>query len=475
MKVLLAFPSSEEMEAPGNELWSFQNAFLFVLLLVVIFLTSLFGSRAFFDLKRIKDDWPNQRCTPLIMPFASFFGHNTKENFEFCMGKVFNMNSQSYLGVFSSLFARFTFVIQTIYQTLNSLRNTIATLGGGINVIFQEFTERISSFFFRLRVSGIYMKSLFMRMYALLFSVMYMGMSGITGMTSFTNTFLFSFLDTFCFPGETPIVLQKAGEAGTRQVMLRDVRTGDVLAGGERVTACFQFLAKGQPMVRLGSIQVSTNHYVAHQGRWIKAGEHPDACPMGGWDREEPLYCLNTDTHRIPIGDYLFSDYDETSVGDEETMREVEHRLNAGRLPKTPFVGTEYGAAVSPATRIRTQQGIRSANEIQLGDVLSTGSTVVGVIRKKVTEYAARPNGEEWALSTLYWDEGEGQWKRWGEGRLPSSPASPPPPEKEFCAFVVVPNSQLELEDGTRIRDYMEWCSPDAEKAYTCQLEKETP
>ena len=484
MKVLLAFPSSEEMEAPAptpvptpgsgdeskQELWSFQNAFLFVLLLVSFFMTTLFGSRAFFDIKRIKDDWPKHRCTPLIMPFAGFFGHNAKENFEFCMGNIFNMNTQSYLGTFSSIFGRFTGVIQTIFNTLNSLRNVIATLGGGINVIFQEFTERISSFFFRLRVSGIYMKSLFMRMYALLFSVMYLGMSGITGMTSFTNTFLFSFLDTFCFPGDTLIQVQRDGKR--QDIPLREVKNGDRLAGGQRVTGCFQFLARGQPMVRLGSILVSTNHYVAYQGRWVQAGAHPDALPMGGWDSEEPLYCLNTDTHRIPIGDYLFSDYDETSVGDEEAMREVERHINAGRLSKAPFVGTEYGAAVSPATRIQTKRGVLSADEIRLGDVLSTGSTVVGVIHKKVTEYAPRPDGTEWALSTLYWEPLEGRWKRWGEVAKPSSSSST---EKEFCSFVVVPHSQLELEDGTRIRDYMEWCSPDAENAYTRQLEKEIP
>jgi hypothetical protein len=43
--------------------------------------------------------------------------------------------------------------------------------------------------------------------------------------------------------------------------------------------------------------------------------------------------------------------------------------------------------------------------------------------------------------------------------------------EKEFVSFVVVPNSQLELEDGTRVRDYMELCSPDAETYYTAHLE----
>jgi hypothetical protein len=49
-------------------------------------------------------------------------------------------------------------------------------------------------------------------MYAIMFSVMYMGLSGITGMTSFTNTALFSFLDTFCFPGNTLINIKDKGK-----------------------------------------------------------------------------------------------------------------------------------------------------------------------------------------------------------------------------------------------------------------------
>ena len=41
----------------------------------------------------------------------------------------------------------------------------------------------------------------------------------------------------------------------------------------------------------------------------------------------------------------------------------------------------------------------------------------------------------------------------------------------ELVSFVVIPNSQLELENGTRIRDYMELCSPDSEMHYSDHLE----
>jgi hypothetical protein len=437
------------------------------------------------DIKAIKEDWANQRCTPLVMPFASWFGVDAKANFDFCMGKIFTGHSQPFMGSVTSIFGTFTVLLQRIFQSVNAMRNTVATLGGGVNVIFQEFSERISMFFFRLRTTGIYMRSLFMRMYALLFSVMYMGMSGVTGMTSFTNTYLFSFIDTFCFPGDTMVRVLQDGEP--TDVCIRDVRIGDRLwPSGDRVTACFEFDAVGQPMVRLGSVTVSTNHYVYHKGKRVRADAHPDARPLGPWGTE-PLYCLNTDTHHIPIDGYVFMDYDETAEADEEAMRRVEVRVNGGGLyrascPHTSLlqggmralkdsVGSEgsgssvgsAGMALAPSTRIRLATGeCKAAAELRRGDRLSTGSTVAGVIQKLVTD-TVTVNGVEMTPTTLYWAPEVSQWKRTGVvGAAETSETA----SKTFLSFVAVPNSQIELESGIRIRDYLEWCSPDAEAPY---------
>jgi hypothetical protein len=46
------------------------------------------------------------------------------------------------------------------------------------------------------------------------------------------------------------------------------------------------------------------------------------------------------------------------------------------------------------------------------------------------------------------------------------------PVNMEMISLVVTPNSQIELENGLRVRDYMELCSPDAEMYYTQYLEK---
>lgn len=450
-----------------HELWSFTNALLFIIFLILSAFGLIYGLSAFTQLDKIKEDWPNQRCSPMIMPFASYFGHDAKENFEFCMGKIFSTHSQSYLGSITGIFGQFSSILTSMFNSMNSMRNTIASLGGGINVIFQEFTERISMFFFKLRMTSIYMKSLFMRMYALLFSVMYMGMSGISGMTSFTNTFLFSFLDTFCFPEETPIIVEGKGS-----IPIKDVRIGDILLPGRsKVTATFEFEARGQPMVQLGSVVVSTNHYVMYNGHAIKAGNHPDAIQLGPWKSEKHLFCLNTHDHHIPVSILTFMDYDETSAADHQTMHWMEQRLN-GHIPNDPpspvikRAFREYGFAVKETTGIKMKDGsLRVAKDVRVGDEISTNATIAGIIRKQITQRVQTSSGLWMTPSTLTWESVSSQWKRVGDYHLVESC------EEEYISFVVIPHSQIELEDGTIVRDYMEICSPDSEMYYAKHLE----
>ena len=444
-----------------SELWSFTNALFFMILIMGAFVAILFSATIFSNIQHIKDDWANQRCSPTIMPFASLFGYNTKDNFEFCMGNVFTIYANPYLGSMGTMFGQFTTVLQSLFDSLNSMRNTVATLGGGINVVFQEFTDRISNFFFKLRLSAIHLKSLFMRMYAVLFSVMYMGTSGMTGMSSFTNTFLFSFLDTFCFPADTEIIVEGKG-----RMPITEVKIGDILLPGRStVTATFEFYSRGQPMVKLGPVTVSTNHYLVHHGKTIKAGDHPHAIQLGPWDSDELLYCFNTDNHIIPVSYLSFIDYDETPDGDKESMNFLDARLNAVPMIEKDYAFMECGFALGPDTKIKTARGLVCAENIRVGDKLTTGSEVVGVIRKQIHEFCEI---DDYMITpaTLFWQNTE--WVRYGEV-YPFVKQ-----QKEFVSFVVVPNSQLELEDGTRVRDYMELCSPDAETYYTQYLEQMT-
>lgn len=443
-----------------HELWSFNNALFVLILIIIISFVLTFGIGKVVDIKKIKKNWAEERCSPMIMPFASLFGHNTKDNFEFCMGKIFNMHSMPFFGSIGSIFSHFTGLLTMIFDAVSTLRNIIASLGGGINVIFQEFTERISNFFFKLRLTAIHIKTLMGRMYAIMFSVMYMALSGITGVTTFTNTFLFSFLNVFCFPGETLLNVEGKGK-----IQIKDVQIGDVLLPlNSRVTATFRFFSKGQPMVKLDETIVSTNHYVLYNGNFIKAGDHPNAIHIDSWNSDEPLYCLNTHNNRIPINNTIFLDYDETADGDKDTMKFVESRINTS-YNNSDYPFKEYCPAIQENTIVRTSNGNKPAKEIKIGDKLVTGGTVIGLIQREVNEVCKLTNGVILTPSTLFWNTLDNKWERIGEKEVVYQETM------QLVSFIVVPNSQIELEDGLRIRDYMELCSPDSEMHYSKCLE----
>jgi hypothetical protein len=304
------------------------------------------------------------------------------------------------------------------------------------------------------------------RMQAIMYSVIYMGISGIKAGQNFSNTFLFSFLDTFCFPPETTLFVKGKGAIPIYQVQI-----GDVLAPtNSRVTAKFHFAAQGQSLVALkDGIQVSTNHYIEHRGRWIPAADHPDARPIGPYERQS-LICLNTEDHVIPMGSYKFRDYDETAEADQATMRMIEKRLNgvdpAIQEPSSSI--TENSPTFHPDTYIKLYDGsLCKVKDLQVTMRLSTGSWIGGLFHKEVQEVCQITDTEVVGSATLVWNVTKRQWIRIGTQRPCLHYKSP----IVFIGLIALTGSQIELASGTRVRDYLELCSPDAEQFYSEHLE----
>ena len=464
----------------GTQLWDVSNAIMVILLWILIVYLIIIGLSQLASYKKVKDNWEQYRCSPSIIPFASFYGFNATDNFNFCLGKIFNTHASPAVSSFTSMFGSLASVLTILISSLNSMRLAVGTLGGGINVIFQEFADRIRGMFMALRVSSIRIKNLMTRLYTTFFSIIYIALSAITGVQNFGNTVLFRFLDTFCFAPETKIHVKGKGFVECKNISIGDI----LLPGNERITSTFKFISDGQPMVELprkdGSLSpiiVSTNHYIIHNNHPLRAEIHPDARPISPWNGgvDRPLICFNTDKHTITFGGYTFMDYDETSLGDHETMVNLQEQVNGlgsgSGIHK--FLPDEYSPAIDPETRIILQDGRRfPAANIILGDNLSTGSQIVGVITKEINEISQTPSGKIIGSATLVWDSWSQSWKRakelWGFQRLGEP--------KVFRSFICTPNSQLELatDPPIRIRDYLEVCSPDSEKAYKNALEQKT-
>lgn len=434
-----------------------------LVMITILFIGGLIFLDSLSNVKEIKENWPKYRCRINIMPFASLYGYDPQENFNFCLQNSLQTEAGPLLTPVFTILATIMGTIGVLMNTLNSIRVSFATFMGGINLIFQNFTDRIAQLTYRLRMSAARMKSLMSRIYGTFFALLYAGVSGMRALNNFGNTFLFRFLDTFCFDPDTPVEIEGKGS-----IPIQNVQLGDVFAQTQsKVIATFSFLGDGQAMVKLGNTLVSTNHFVrSAQGTWIRAEEHPEAVPADVWSGgvARPLICLNTHDHQIPIGPHIFSDYDETEDADVDTMNFIETTVNGGVPTGSKKPSFTYSQCVSPTTRIRmTGGGFKPIESIQLGERTQNG-IVLGWVEKNVTEICTLPTGEKVGAGLLLFDKTK--WVRAGS-LYPIETLSTPIP---YRSLILTPSAIVETEMGTAFRDYMELHSQEAEKYYDAAL-----
>lgn len=405
------------------------------------------------DFNRIRKNWPKYRCNPQYIATASLYGYDTKENLDYCMKNAMQGEAAVQLGPIYKILANSVGTQGTLLTSVNSIRLQMATVMGGIMRTIQQFTDRFAQFLFAVRNGAVRMRTLMNRTFATVFAVIYMGMSGVTAAQNFGDSFIGRFLRTFCFPPSTPIFV-----AGKGHVPINTVKIGDKLANGSRVTATFRFHAPGQEMVRLGHVVVSTNHFVKDpKGNWVMAGDHPDAEREPDWDASEPLVCLNTDTHTIPMGPYLFSDYDETEEGDIGCSEFITGALN-GSAAKTFSDLASYGALMDSRTVLERGDKLR---DLKLGQKIFNGGKVFGLLEKETLEICTLENGLRVHPSTFIWDNG--LWRRAAELGKTIRLNEP----EVMMGYVVYPHSYITTASGHHVRDYLEVASPDSESAYS--------
>ena len=445
---------------------------LFTLLLAVC-IGGFFGLENTASMIDIQMNWSQYRCQPQMMPLAGLFGYSINENFEFCLQQIIQESTKGITGPFATGMFGFTSILMNLMNSANSFRTMLATLVGGVIKIINEFKARMTAMMGRVKLTASRMKTLMYRVYGTMFAVIYMGLSAQTGIANFGDTFIFKFIDTFCFPPEQPMTLHDG-----LVIPISEVIVGDILQGGHRVETIYKFAADGQEMVELSPplgqntaepIQVSSNHFMKYNGKWIMAKDHPDAKSIGGWmgGKERPLICLTTHDHLLPVGPYMFADYDETEEANIETQAWVDKSLNGKTRPDTPHPNSSYEVGLPATTMIKTITGYKPLYEIKLGEKLTETDTVVGIQSSETSEFCRLTEIQRVTRGSLIWNEEKSEWLR-AYSFLPEAVSN----KTDVIALFVSPGAKYEIMGGHIIRDAMEIYSPDTKKLYAEALLK---
>lgn len=452
------------------------------LILISAFLILIvFAASYWFQSTEITANWEKYRCDPSIMPFASFFGHNTSENFNYCMTHMFKGHASVYLGPIFDILGTIISTFSIVISSLSSIRLMMANIVNSATSILTDMQSKLYAVMMQLRTSFFRMQTLMQRLYATFYAIIYMGTSGINAATTFGNTTVGGFLDTFCFHPSTIVHLQNPSSASETKT-IADVRIGDILDGPNGTThhvsstLKFDSVHQKNSMYLLNGIIVSGNHYVIYNKKWIPTSEHPDAKHIE-WDSTISLICLNTSTGQIPIKNNkneweIFTDYDEDDTVDHTVM--IEHERILGSRSEQPYLSREYAfdysLGIGPRTRIvMSNENTKLAKDILIGDETKYGK-VLGIIDEKCDKCVRIWTGELMSEATMVWNE-NGYTRA---GLIKSSVYVGKP--RILRNFIIENSGIIEIAkrggggSSVFIRDYMELAGGQTQKIYETAL-----
>lgn len=338
------------------------------------------------NLADIGNNWPEYRCKPHVMPMAGLFGHDMNENFQFCIQQIIQENTKGTTAPFAAGISGFTGVLGNLMSAANSFRATLATMVGGIIKIIAEFKTRMTALMGRVKLTVSRMKAMMFRIYGTMFAVMYMGMSAQTGIANFGDTFIFKFIDAFCFAPDTKIIM-----ANMTEESIQNVKVGQTLHKGAIVEAVIECPGSIVPLYNFKGIYVSGRHRVWSDAerKFISVKDHPEA--VKSTRMTDKTWTLITSTREIPVrgADNVcvrFADWEELPSSKEAAIKWdalVNKMLNGvdgtSKVPNNPPC-IEHSVLV-----YKHQGGLIPISEVVTGDWVQdkTGwSQVIGICKR---------------------------------------------------------------------------------------------
>ena len=286
------------------------------ILILVIFIGLYVFSILSVGIKNIKKDWPEYRCNPMIMPFASYFGYDPTDNFTSCIASTMSGLMGFFLAPLNFLLSMLgglggviTEAVQGVRGLQNFIRNAITGIITDIMGIFMNILIE-----FQKLIMGV--KDLTMKMLGVSAVVMNLISGSIILGKSIWNGPVGSVLRALCFSPDTKIKL-----ASGELIKMKNINLGDTLSNGAKVLGVLRLQGdKCNPYYRVWSDELNEYIYATGEHRilqskidtfdnYIMMSECKSAEKTTIFDKE--LACLITSNHRIPVGEYTFWDWED--------------------------------------------------------------------------------------------------------------------------------------------------------------------
>lgn len=289
-------------------------------ILMVVFIFIIFGllighKGVSVKVNNISQDWPQQRCNPLFMPFAD----DPVGNFTFCIQKaqrefmddlLLPLNNS--LNVFGNTVNGVLDSVDFVRKFFDYLRNSIINVVGGIYGVFLNLIIEFQR-------STIAVKDMVGKMMGVMVSLIYMVDGSVKTAEATWNGPPGKMIRGLCFDGQT-LLQTSDGEIQT----IETIPLGSILKDGSEIigkltlnnvdadgTLREKFMCLPDKGENKSSIYVTPQHFIQMpDSSWNYVKNHGDAVETDYTTKV--LHCLVTNTRRIPIGDHVFHDWEDT-------------------------------------------------------------------------------------------------------------------------------------------------------------------
>ena len=283
------------------------------------------------QMDNIKKNWPVWKCNPMVMPFAGVFGHDEFENFTQCI-QTMQGNYMKYLlqpinmdisiitdmgGILSDGLSGGFEIITTIQNLLSDIFKTIYGAFYQIIVQFQLMTINIKDVFGKIGAI------------VSIFSKIIIGISDL--MLSLKNGVPGQAIEKFCFDPETKIKTYCG-----KLISMKDIELNTKLKNGSSVLSVMKisnidsYGKINTPMYQIDNgednepIYVTGAHLVYDPNLKdyvnVENLEAGDKCKVSNKECRE-LSCLITSDHSIPIGEWIFHDWEDNNGSPSKSIQ----------------------------------------------------------------------------------------------------------------------------------------------------------
>ena len=321
----------------------------------------------------IKRQWPERRCDVPYKYSPKLFGPpglTTKQNLEYCNALEQEKNNEKNRKENDGKFSKVNQTLKKQQDSIQNMRKMFTNIRDGVVNQVKDIQKKIYDTYRRLA----YVFKLFLRVFGQILQLFYflfiLLKCAINTLQSIWNGPIGGFVRFFCFGGESLI------KVNNKYTPINKVKTGDVLEDNNKIIGVCEFNSDGQDMYNYNGINVSGNHTVLEDKKWIKVSQSKLSKKI---EYKNKIYCLITENGTIRINNTLFKDFLMTK--DINTYNKIYSVIPINSINKNKYDSIfKLLPAFNENSLLKINNKIQKVKDIKIGDKINN-ERVIGLVK----------------------------------------------------------------------------------------------